>query len=508
MDVERFVILFGEEGAKKVLAQIEELDKRLAAFAKKYVNDQVQAEVNLEKFRKRQISNLDKFKDRAFKSDKKRSRSLFEQENRQMTELNKRRKKYTSDAQKPTTQTEAGAPSTRRESDWERIKLLTAIYAIGRFVVGASRWLGSREKNARIYSGLYSQTGLPSNRAEAYDLAVRRMGGERGEGLKTLSSISSALGAMKYGDTSLIEVLGRFGIGGIHTGSSAEDVLRAVAEKASGMDAKSQQALFDALGLSDAQQLLIREAIKSGNMSEVFKDSQSIVEWSTKLQEAFNKQTETEDHTYKALVDATKSATELQKALNNLENKITDKFPNLSLGLSYAGEHPAETGIAALLARWGLKKAGIKVSTLLSRTAMWSLPLFLSGDTPQLSPKEIEDRKRKIRNNEVSDPIANFFNRTIPDWFGARRWNADGTRETEEEMQARLGKKLKEMQPPPINAGATTNQNITDSYNNTTNIYNQGDGAGVPFYLRAPSDAPTAPTGGDTLSIPSFIGGF
>ena len=63
MDVERFVILFGEEGAKKVLAQIEELDKRLAAFAKKYVNDQVQAEVNLEKFRKRQISNLEKFKD-------------------------------------------------------------------------------------------------------------------------------------------------------------------------------------------------------------------------------------------------------------------------------------------------------------------------------------------------------------------------------------------------------------------------------------------------------------
>lgn len=489
MDVERFVILFGEEGAKKVLAQIEELDKRLAAFAKKYVNDQVQAEVNLEKFRKRQISNLEKFKDRAFKADKKRSRSLFEQENRQMTELNKRRKKYTSDAQKSTTQTEAGAPSTRRESDWGRIKLLTAIYAIGRFVVGASRWLGSREKNARIYSGLYSQTGLPSNRAEAYDLAVRRMGGERGEGLKTLSGISSALGAMKYGDTSLIEVLGRFGIGGIHTGSSAEDVLRAVAEKASGMDAKSQQALFDALGLSDAQQLLIREAIKTGNVSEVFKDSQSIVEWSTKLQEAFNKQIETEDHTYKALVQATESATELQKALNNLENKITEEFPNLSLGFDYASNHPVETGVAAWLGLKFLKKAGARAG-LYGAAAWggWETGRFISDETG--------------------------WSKTRDELWGNLFYELSPMARTIERVQKQREEYTKKMlwetgQPPPINAGATTNQNITDSYNTTTNIYNQGgDGAGVPFYLRAPSDAPTAPTGGDTLSIPSFIGGF
>lgn len=515
MDVEKFIIIFGEEGAKKVLAQIEELDKRLAAFAKKYVNDQVQAEVNLEKFRKRQLNNLDKFKEQVFKKDSRRGRRLFDQESKQISQLKKLRKtsktESTGSSSSDTSDSDNNKRSGGRGSEWGTIKLAAAIYALGRLAVGATRWLGTREKNARIYSGLYGQTGMSSPRAEAYDLAVRQMGGERGEGLKTLTNINSALGAMKYGDTSLIDVLGKFGIGGIHTGSNAEDVLRAVADKSSGMDAKSQQALFDALGLSDANQLLIREANKRGNASEIFKDADSIVEWTQKLQEGLNDQVKTEDNTYKAIVKGTENLTEIQKSINAVEQWLTSKFPTATTLGSGVLSNPVGQGVAGytgasilknvLFGRGGQAAGGMaagraigsKVPHVLAAWAGWEAGRAISDATGW---------------SETRDEIwGNIFYSLSKDGRRTKQ------KLFEQEQQKYTNALMDAREPVPLYLRKyMDSHNVSDSYN-TTNIYN-GSGQSPAFiYPKAESEsAPVTDTfqnqGGRNNGMSVLTGGF
>lgn len=97
--------------------------------------------------------------------------------------------------------------------------------------------------------------------AQQYDVELARYGGTRGEGVSSIRSLSSALGGLRYGDTSLIRAAGRFGIGGISPYDNPLTVKRKIISKLRTMP--TNEAIFAAqqLGLTDAE---LRMALDTG----------------------------------------------------------------------------------------------------------------------------------------------------------------------------------------------------------------------------------------------------
>lgn len=89
--------------------------------------------------------------------------------------------------------------------------------------------------------------------AQQYDVELARYGGTRGEGVSSIRNLSSALGGLRYGDTSLIRAAGRFGIGGISPYDNPITVKRKILSKLRTMP--MNEAIFAAqqLGITDAE---------------------------------------------------------------------------------------------------------------------------------------------------------------------------------------------------------------------------------------------------------------
>lgn len=83
-----------------------------------------------------------------------------------------------------------------------------------------------------------------------------------------IAHISSLLGGLRYGDTSLISYLGRFGIGLVSPSSSPEEVIRMISSRARSLDPNSQEALLSGLGFNMRQ----KELLKTGNTEEFFRE--------------------------------------------------------------------------------------------------------------------------------------------------------------------------------------------------------------------------------------------
>lgn len=97
--------------------------------------------------------------------------------------------------------------------------------------------------------------------AQQYDVELARYGGTRGEGVSSIRSLSSALGGLRYGDTSLIRAAGRFGIGGISTYDNPLAVKRKIISKLRTMPINEAIYAAQQLGLTDAE---LRMALDTG----------------------------------------------------------------------------------------------------------------------------------------------------------------------------------------------------------------------------------------------------
>lgn len=97
--------------------------------------------------------------------------------------------------------------------------------------------------------------------AQQYDVELARYGGTRGEGVSSIRSLSSALGGLRYGDTSLIRAAGRFGIGGISPYDNPLTVKRKIISKLRAMPMNEAIYAAQQLGLTDAE---LRMALDTG----------------------------------------------------------------------------------------------------------------------------------------------------------------------------------------------------------------------------------------------------
>ena len=97
--------------------------------------------------------------------------------------------------------------------------------------------------------------------AQQYDVELARYGGTRGEGVSSIRSLSSALGGLRYGDTSLIRAAGRFGIGGISAYDNPLAVKRKIISKLRTMPMNEAIYAAQQLGLTDAE---LRMALDTG----------------------------------------------------------------------------------------------------------------------------------------------------------------------------------------------------------------------------------------------------
>ena len=115
--------------------------------------------------------------------------------------------------------------------------------------------LRTRARNALSYLG----TGTTPENVQGIDKILYGYGGEKGEAMQLLSQLSAGIGAMRFGDTGLVQTLGTFGISGIGAQSKSKDVLRAVWQRAQGMTEEEQEAMFNALGFTGAMKGFMRK---------------------------------------------------------------------------------------------------------------------------------------------------------------------------------------------------------------------------------------------------------
>lgn len=128
----------------------------------------------------------------------------------------------------------------------------------------------SRVKNALSYLG----TGTEPKYAVGLDKELYGYGGEKGEAIQLLSQLSAGIGSMRYGDTSLVQTLGTFGISGIGAHSKSKDILRSVWQRAQGMDEEEREAMFNALGFSQG----VKNFMRKGSLSEIDLDA-AVSKW-------------------------------------------------------------------------------------------------------------------------------------------------------------------------------------------------------------------------------------
>lgn len=294
MIAESFIIAFGSVGVDRLKAQIKALDKNLEAFAKKAANELIQSETNVDKLRRRKFSNYLKFQNTEYSKQAKARSKRVKQEIQELNTLDKAKKKVDKGSSSSGSSSSSngsrrggGGGSSGSKTLGTVMKISVAVFAMAETLKAFYGYTKDINRRNIIYDSIRRQTGLDARTSEGFDVEVMKHGGSRMEGTKTLSNFNAAIGAMKYGDTGLINILGKYGIGGIHAGSSSEDVLRAVDQRSKGMDEKESQALFNELGLSDAIQRLIRE----GRINDAF-TGKDPVEISKESEEAFRSQTE------------------------------------------------------------------------------------------------------------------------------------------------------------------------------------------------------------------------
>ena len=108
---------------------------------------------------------------------------------------------------------------------------------------------------------MLASSGMNKALAASLGVNLAAYGGSTDEALRVAAGITGQIGAMRYGDASLVSTLGQFGVTGIGAFTKTEDVIRKIAQRARGMDVYAQEALFNATNLP----LAMRAAIRSGD---------------------------------------------------------------------------------------------------------------------------------------------------------------------------------------------------------------------------------------------------
>lgn len=345
--LDNFIVLFGESGAKKLEKTIDNIGKAVVNS----VNKSIAAHKTLEQHRRNSIKNLtnanklrhklatesSKIEERTLRKTVPLGKQLVDAlRNRDRLEKSisgsskntiKYQQKRNELAKENAKITDLEAKIRRQQSQEEerslrrRNKIIVATAAtvamIGRSAFKEQKWAFDVRRDAARRVSAYQGTGMTARNVQGFDEYLGGFGGASGEGAQALRSLNAKIGAMRYGDTSLVQTLGTFGIGGIGAHSTPKDVLRAIMQRAQGMDAAESEAMFSAMGFDDAMKLMARKGDIEGLEREA-----DPYKFDKKQIELLQKTYQAEEDFNKKAIEAADKLSPIESAVNFLKEKF------------------------------------------------------------------------------------------------------------------------------------------------------------------------------------------
>lgn len=279
MKLDELFIAFKAEGATELLKSIRTINSALDETVKKYTAVSAQMSRLTAQFQKG--INSSKIKDNARKN-----LSMYEMEIRKLKEIVGLREKAASLRIRGITSADAlaakrmldskGAITASDEKDRKTPTSSTpGLQAIAKLSIITNKLLNFAQamgtqmrtdlKAARTFYNNILLSGVVNRMAVGAGVNIARYGGTAEDVLASDRSISTSLGALSRGDTSLIQHLGRFGIGGIMPNMSPEEVRSIITSKVRSktLSANELNALMAGLPYSDAEKAQMLEGTGS-----------------------------------------------------------------------------------------------------------------------------------------------------------------------------------------------------------------------------------------------------
>ena len=538
MKLDELFIAFKAEGATELLKSIRTINSALDETVKKYTAVSAQMSRLTAQFQKG--INSSKIKDNARKN-----LSMYEMEIRKLKEIVGLREKAASLRIRGITSADAlaarrmldskGAPqgnTTSQSSNTEEAtrvsilgiaKVATKLSMMSVEAIRTVRQLGTQMRvdlrESRSFYNKLLLSGVINRRAVGASVAIARYGGSLDDVLASDRSISTSLGALSRGDTSLIQHLGRFGIGGLMPNMSPEEVRSIITSRVRSktLSANELNALMAGLTYSDAEKAQMLEGTGSiySNAYSAFKTKS---ENDQKLLDAADAQIKGYENAQKVYDSGfydsvNKIATFLTeqpiiRTLETLGTAITSLVSSLAalkvlsggLGKGALGGGGLKGGLGKgalallpFLGKLGLVSAagigGYKLGEyILNKSGGFSEAMYRDGE---LSPEEIEYRKTMEKRAEAIRNAREYF-KNPP---SHHKWNwlfgkdaesvekfVNSIEESLRTMRAR-GESFRRMGLPDWayntqNQGENTPSRTVNNNNSTniTNNYYQGDG--------------------------------
>ena len=229
-----------------------------------------------------------------------------------------------------------------------------------------------RKANQQFYNAI-KLSGLSGRAATNAAVNIQRYGGDAGDVLASSNSISASLGALSRGDTSLVEHLARFGIGGIMPNMTPAQVQNIIKRRLSSgqLNANEVNALFAGLPYSNAEKISMLEGndLYKGNLK------------------AFQVEEENRNALYEGARAQIKLAEKFEGFLaspyitngESFYQKMKDEYPALFAGIQFLNNILAElspilTSLTSLTSIFGAGGAfGLAVKALSKMTGTASL---------------------------------------------------------------------------------------------------------------------------------------
>lgn len=245
----------------------------------------------------------------------------------------------------------AAKEAARQEREGERRRrevannIASAIGLVAQFASAFGRdymnRMSMRTENLR-YENLLRLSGTENARARNYGVRMVSLGGTTEGALGTLNALSSSLGGIARGDTSLLQTLGMYGIGGISARTSPEQLINKIRDRIQRGDLSKNEinALLSQLPFDDAQKRAVmsaREDLFSGELGDFSVDERNI------------------DALYKNAEMTENLRTSIDNALgfmSNFDNKITSGINSISgLAGALAANSKVIKGLSDLLTK-------------------------------------------------------------------------------------------------------------------------------------------------------------
>lgn len=305
------------------------------------------------------------------------------------------------------------------------------------------------QKNIAQWDTAKSLAGLSGNAAENAAVNLAQFGGGRMDAVNANAALSTSLGRLAYGDTSLIQSLGMFGIGGITPRSTPQEIRQKVIDrlKRGDMDLNRANALLSALPFSNAD----KEAMRSG--IDIFKGNATSIYATRETRDQLKGFALKDLTTEKGKQDVYESA--FGQNLINTLNKLQEDFPILSLAVKELTKP-----MLALAGLW----AGGKIVGMISTAVKGGLKAFA---TEAAGTAAVSNLPRTM--GGLLAPIKKWGLKAFG--LGSILMSPNTAGDAERDRMAGFSEQLKN-----VNWGAwdipNSTINNTNSNNTTTNNYN------------------------------------